>query len=81
MPIYEYTCNGCEATFEALVRSSNDQPRCPKCGETDLNKEFSAPAAARVQGGSSALPVCPPSAMPPGACGGPACRSGLCGDM
>jgi putative FmdB family regulatory protein len=81
MPIYEYTCNGCEVSFEALVRSSTDQPRCPNCGETELTKEFSVPAAAKVQGGSSSMPVCPPIAMPPGGCGGPACRNGLCGDI
>ncbi|NLF70079.1 MAG: zinc ribbon domain-containing protein [Candidatus Anammoximicrobium sp.] len=51
MPIYEYVCSKCGHPFEALVRGK-EQPRCPKCGSTNLGKQFSLPAA-HSHGGSS----------------------------
>lgn len=42
MPIYEYRCRSCSATFEVLVRSDNDAV-CPECGRTALDKLLSAP--------------------------------------
>lgn len=44
MPIYDYRCNGCNKTFELLVRSSN-VPACPVCGSMQLEKLVSCPAA------------------------------------
>ncbi|MFM1801031.1 MAG: hypothetical protein RJA81_383 [Planctomycetota bacterium] len=81
MPLYEYRCDHCEAEFEALVRNSEDLPKCPQCGTLELTKKFSVPASVKVQGSGSSLPVCPPMAMPPGGCGGPACQGGFCGGM
>ena len=45
MPIYEYQCQACENTLEALQKIS-DAPlvNCPKCGEPALRKKVSAPA-------------------------------------
>ncbi len=37
MPLYDYRCPSCSAQFELLVRAS-DQPACPKCGATGLEK-------------------------------------------
>lgn len=37
MPIFEYRCRGCQATFEALVRAS-DTPVCPACASADLER-------------------------------------------
>ena len=51
MPLYEYTCRGCGAEFEALVRAGSF-PSCPRCGGTDLEKRFSA-FAMRSGGGES----------------------------
>lgn len=79
MPIYEYHCEPCDRTFETLVRSSSDVPHCPSCGNLDLAKQFSVPAAAKVGGASGSLPVCAdvgPSPM--GGCGAGGCRSGMC---
>ena len=78
MPIYEYHCEPCDHTFETLVRSASDTPRCPKCGQTErLVKQFSVPAAARSgAGASSSLPVCSPAG-----CGAPQCGGGMCGMM
>jgi putative FmdB family regulatory protein len=42
MPIYEYRCRGCEATFEVLVRAGTTVT-CPHCGSSSLDKLISAP--------------------------------------
>jgi putative FmdB family regulatory protein len=44
MPIYEYQCQACEKTIEALQKIS-DAPllKCPKCGADALKKKVSAP--------------------------------------
>jgi len=42
MPIYEYTCRDCDATFEVLVQGG-DTVACPHCGSASLNKLLSAP--------------------------------------
>jgi putative FmdB family regulatory protein len=40
MPLHEYTCRSCGHGFEALVRGT-DQPVCPSCHGTDLEKQLS----------------------------------------
>lgn len=78
MPIYEYACQQCSHEFETLVRSADDTPKCPKCGQLEVLKQFSVPAAAKVAGSGGSLPVMnAPSPM--GGCGGPACQRGMCG--
>jgi putative FmdB family regulatory protein len=42
MPIYEYYCRDCGATFEALVMAGKTGS-CPRCGGTSLDKLISAP--------------------------------------
>jgi putative FmdB family regulatory protein len=46
MPIYEYACPDCSARFEELVRSPEDRPACPSCGEPAVERLISrfAPA-------------------------------------
>ncbi|MGQ9731773.1 MAG: FmdB family zinc ribbon protein [Candidatus Zipacnadales bacterium] len=37
MPLFEYSCQDCGATFELLAlsrRSKLEHPQCPKCGNT-----------------------------------------------
>ena len=78
MPIYEYRCEPCNHTFETLVRSAGDAAHCPNCGNADVDKQFSVPAAAQTGGGSSSsLPVCDSGAGTFG-CGGGRCATGLC---
>ena len=80
MPIYEYRCEPCDRTFEALIRNNGDAPHCPGCGTIDVAKQFSVPAAAQVNGASSSfssLPVCN-SPAPTFGCGGGACGMGGC---
>ena len=56
MPIYEYHCEPCEHTFETLIRGSGDLARCPRCGNIEVAKQFSVPAAAHIaQQGTVAL--------------------------
>ena len=42
IPIYEYSCQDCGETFEALVRGA-DEPACPACGGGALERLFSLP--------------------------------------
>jgi len=42
MPIYEYHCNDCHATFEQLV-GTGSVVTCPSCGSSSLDKLFSVP--------------------------------------
>ena len=42
MPIYEYRCRDCDATFEALVRAGT-VATCPHCGGSSLEKLVCAP--------------------------------------
>jgi putative FmdB family regulatory protein len=75
MPIYEYSCEQCQAAFEVLVRGA-ETPQCPDCGGTKLEKLLSVPAAHSAN--PSDLPVCPKGAGAPacgmgGPCGMPDC--------
>jgi len=76
MPIYEYRCEPCDRTFETLVRTPTDVAHCPKCGNVEVVKQFSVPAAAQTGGSrGGALPVCDTGAASFG-CGG---GRGMCG--
>jgi putative FmdB family regulatory protein len=43
MPIYEFTCDACNAPFSLFVRSINSEidPKCEKCGSKDLTRAIS----------------------------------------
>ncbi len=53
MPIYEYRCRDCDATFEALVRD-DVAVFCPHCGGSSLEKLISAPF---ISSGRTTRPV------------------------
>jgi putative FmdB family regulatory protein len=55
MPIYEYLCRSCGQEFEELVRG-DEQPACPACGEQQVEKQMSVPAAHTA---NSSQPACP----------------------
>lgn len=70
MPLFEYQCKSCESEFELLV-GVREQPVCPQCGSTELQKLMSA-AKGRV---APSLPVagdCPPPEAGP--CSPTCCR-------
>jgi putative FmdB family regulatory protein len=75
VPIYEYTCGGCKAKFEQLVRSmhSNARVTCPTCGSDQTARAMSVFAvssgSAKTPGGSSDdLPSCGRCGGAPGSC-------------
>jgi len=43
VPIYEYTCKGCNSRFEQLVKSMNSDAKvkCPSCGSGRTERELS----------------------------------------
>ncbi len=69
MPLYEYTCEKCDHTFEALV-FDGETVECPECHGKRLNRLLSVPARPRTE--SPSLPMsCNPDAPP---CGPGCCR-------
>jgi putative FmdB family regulatory protein len=64
MPIYEYACENCKHTFDALVMSSRDpDPSCPKCRNTRVKKLMSA---GNIRGGQSISGISPGRCAPSG---------------
>ena len=51
MPIYEYACQNCKHTLDALQKMSDDPlVECPECGKAALKRLVSAPRF-RLKGG------------------------------
>ena len=49
MPLYEFVCRKCEASFEVLVSSSSsDAPPCPKCQGTEVERIMSVVSIGRA---------------------------------
>ena len=69
MPLYEYTCQACEHTFEALVWNG-EAVECPHCHDQRLERLWSVPAKPRAE--SQALPMSCDADRPP--CGPGCCR-------
>lgn len=55
MPLYEYACNQCGDRLEVLQRigAGPEGLRCPGCGSTKLEKEFSTFASCGGGGGGA----------------------------
>ncbi len=69
MPIYEYTCAKCGHRFERLVRTDEDVPgKCPECGSTRIQKQFSTFSATIAGGGSADSGSCSTGTCPTGTC-------------
>jgi putative FmdB family regulatory protein len=68
MPLYEYVCQKCDHSFEALIFGADDDTTCPKCESQKVEKQFSLPA--RPQTETTSLPMGCNSEGPP--CG-PVC--------
>lgn len=67
MPLYEYECQKCDHSFEALV-FNGETAQCPECSSTKLEKLLSVPSAG--QAGPSNLPMSCGEGPP---CGAPGC--------
>ena len=72
MPLYEYTCQECRHTFEALV-FNGDEVQCPECEASRVERLLSLPA--KPGHTPTALPMGCNSSGPP--CGAPGCRRAL----
>lgn len=73
MPLFEYRCPKCDHQFEQLVKRE-EQPACPQCAESHVEKLMSV-SSRHVTAGSSSLPIasaCPPADAPP--CSPHCCR-------
>ncbi len=60
MPIYEFECEGCGASFEELVAAGTEAVACPECGSERSRRLISAvsppgrtPRGARVRSDES----------------------------
>ena len=73
MPIYEYRCESCQSSFEALVTRSEPQAECPGCGSQNLAREMSV-FASSVSGGNGAAQTASPAPAPRGCGSGCGCH-------
>ena len=72
MPLYEFHCEKCERDSEILVRSADwTGTKCPHCGSSKLDKQFSTFAAA---GAGGSAPAKKPRSGGHGCGGGCACH-------
>ncbi|OGC41846.1 hypothetical protein A2Y85_03325 [candidate division WOR-3 bacterium RBG_13_43_14] len=60
MPIYEYRCEKCGATFELLFEQSSKQHKiiCKHCGSDKIHKLISKPAAVIMKNSSPSGSTC-----------------------
>lgn len=56
MPIYEYACQNCGREFEELIRG-DEQPVCPGCGQSKVERQLSVPAAHTAGSSDSSCPA------------------------
>lgn len=71
MPLYDFQCEDCQATFEELVRSSEDTSavRCAKCGSARVVRQLAIVAAGSARGSAQADSSGSPKPRPSGGCG------------
>lgn len=51
MPIYEYKCNECDEMQEHIVKNSEVEVKCKKCGTTKLTRQVSTGTNFKLMGG------------------------------
>jgi putative FmdB family regulatory protein len=69
MPLYEYSCEKCQHSFEALV-FGDEEVECPECQGKKVTRQLSLPGRPQVK--SAGLPMTCNSEGPP--CGAPWCK-------
>jgi putative FmdB family regulatory protein len=72
MPIYDFRCGDCGATFEALLRG-DEAVTCPNCGGVSLTRLPSAPV---VLSGRTTRPAGHTCCGREERCGSPPCSEG-----
>ena len=74
MPLYEYVCADCAASFEKLVRRWGEAVDCAHCGSASVEKQLSTFAVGSASAASTgAAPACGQGACESGPCGAGAC--------
>ena len=75
VPLYEYTCQKCDATFDQLVRTADrdSKVKCPECGSTKTSRRPEPDRRRAANPKAPARPTRRPAAD--------AARSGGCGTM
>jgi len=56
MPLFEYICLKCNHKFEELVMHSDDEVKCPECGNDLVTKQLSSFASSSLARGSNCNP-------------------------
>jgi putative FmdB family regulatory protein len=70
MPIYEYVCDDCRTPYERLVRSSEENIACPKCGSVRKQLRFSTFSSPKTSASADSAPSSAGScACAPRSCG------------
>ncbi|HEY7928270.1 MAG TPA: zinc ribbon domain-containing protein [Candidatus Dormibacteraeota bacterium] len=71
MPVYEYRCNDCAATFEVLRRMGDRElaALCPSC-ESRASMPLISQVAVTRAGAGAAATAAPPATGSGGCCGG-----------
>ncbi|MEG1980275.1 MAG: zinc ribbon domain-containing protein [Victivallaceae bacterium] len=72
MPIFEYKCENCGASFEKLLKNRQEVVICPQCNSSKIAKANST-FAPKVASGCGRQDSCP------GAISGGCCHGGSCG--
>lgn len=75
MPIYEYKCRTCGATFEKLVSTATTAITCEQCGSRQVEKQFSTFSASVA---SSSPAPCSTGGCPTDGMAGTGCSGGGC---
>ncbi|MFN4259662.1 MAG: FmdB family zinc ribbon protein [Gemmataceae bacterium] len=70
MPLYDYACQNCDHTFEALV-FNGEAVECPACHTAQVQRRLSVPAPPRTESLPLSMSGCDPK-LPP--CGPGCCR-------
>jgi putative FmdB family regulatory protein len=71
MPIYEYHCDDCDNSFEALVRPGRpEDAACPQCHGAHLSREMSVFSSSAAGGYGASASDFTPSRGGGGCCGG-----------
>jgi putative FmdB family regulatory protein len=71
VPIYEYVCKKCNASFDHLARSmsaSDGKVNCPKCDSRDTARKLSVFAVGAEGAKSDPAPTCGHCGGAPGSC-------------
>ena len=58
MPIYDFKCLGCGKTSEIFIRGSDQTPRCPDCGSSNLERLISSSYVVKMDSQSPGTTCC-----------------------